>query len=124
MYIFVVDQVSDNGLDISGRILETTQKLPPTHNKITNGPQIIQSATASTDNTQSNLNPDLKAKQLSNQYTELNGIVTSNADFDINGKVVSGMGTASLTSDIPKSKQEATKNSELDAIKKYKEMNE
>jgi len=126
MYIFVVEVVSDNGIEISGKIKKSPIGVPYGYTTVTPGPTFSTGSQSQTPTTQNQRDPNIKATLLTSVYTENGDIIQSNATFFINDtKDVDGVGTASISISTSKgkAKENATKAAEIDAINKYKTNN-
>ena len=130
LYVLIVDKVSDNGIEISGKITESRTPMPPSHTQITPGPLGMSASGMSASNTSTTsqtttVDPNIKTKILSSVgiYTgEGTPIITANVPFLINDtKEITGTGTASVQPEgVSKQKEMAVKAAEIDAINKYK----
>lgn len=128
MYVLVVEKVSDNGIEISGKITESRTPIPPNHTQRTPGPLGMSQSTGMSQSQTSNLpsgDPNIKTKLLSSvgiYNGEGTSIITANAPFLINDTTeVMGIGTASIQPEgVAKQKEMAVKAAEIDAINKYK----
>lgn len=113
VYTLNVERVSDNGIEISGKIVESIQKLPASAD-ITPPPQ----------SPEKDLN--IKTKVLFISYTDSGSSLVANVTFLINDtKEVDGVGSAPLPPEgKAKQKENAVKIAEIDAINKYKASNQ
>lgn len=126
MYIVVVEKLSDNGLEISGKIKKSPIGLPFGYTNITPGLSASGLTPSSTTNpSQPQGEANIKTTQLSSVgiYTGVgNEVITATVPFLINDtKEITGIGTASLPPEgVAKQKEMAVKAAEIDAINKFK----
>jgi hypothetical protein len=124
MYIVIVDSLSTDGQEISGKIKKSPVGLPIEYTTVTPGPSTPGLTPSGLTPSTPVGDPNFKAVLVTSLgiYSPNGPVITATAPFLINDKKeVIGTGTASLPPEgIGKQKEMALKAAEIDAINKYK----